>query len=250
MTDVTPESPARKPKKNEVIEDAVVVDDVAPGPVVVEETVVEEPVVEEPAKAEPIVVDSQPQVVYVQTPQAPRKRGNRGVGALIAVGSGVVFAAALALATSTIGFFGTGRFSFGFLATANFYIPTLFFIIGFVLLVLIANRAAWWAYIFGSILVGLIVYFGTIGLGLLSAGVILKTPDEAAAMYAALVTNPFVIVSALLAREVSLWFGSLISRRGRSVRVRNAEARAAHEAELAERRGEGERASAAASNAY
>lgn len=236
MTDVTPEKPARKPRKDEVIEDAVIV---------------EEPAATTPSAPpapEPIVV-SEPaaperEVIYVQAPQAPRKLGNRGVGAAIAVASGIIFAAALALATSLIGFFASGRFSFAFLTEPRWYIPTLFFIIGFVLLVLIANRAAWWAYIFGSILVGVFVYFGSIGLALLSSGIILQTPEQAAAAYAAQLTSPFVIVSALLARETSLWFGSVIARRGRSVKARNAEARAAHEQELEEKRAESERATA------
>jgi hypothetical protein len=233
MTDVTPEPESRKPRKGEVIEDAVVVEEPAASERVAETVVVEEPV-EAPAR----------EVIYVQAPQPPRKLGNRGVGAVIAVASGVVFAAALALATTLIGFFTSGRFSFTFLTEPRWYIPTLFFVIGFVLLVLIANRAAWWAYIFGSILVGVFVYFGSIGLALLSSGVILQTPEEAAASYAAQLTSPFVIVSALLARETSLWVGSVIARRGRSVKVRNAEARAAHERELEQKRAEGERAAA------
>ncbi|CAN5561837.1 hypothetical protein BH10ACT7_BH10ACT7_13930 [soil metagenome] len=234
MTDVTPETPARKPRKGEVIEDAVIVEEPAttatPDPIVVEE-----PVVVEATKPER-------EVIYVQAPQAPRKLGNRGVGAAIAVASGIVFAAALALATALIGFFASGRFSFAFLTEPRWYIPTLFFIIGFVLLVLIANRAAWWAYIFGSILVGVFVYFGSIGLALLSSGIILQTPEQAAAASTAQLPSPFVIVSALLARETSLWVGSVIARRGRTVKARNAEARAAHEQELEEKRAEGERA--------
>jgi len=250
MSDTTPAANKPRSTKDEVIEDAVIVEDAAaaPDPIVVEERV-EEKV--EPIVVEPIVVDTPAEnVVYVQTPVAPRKRGNRGIGALIALASGVVFAAALALATAIIGFFSGGRFTFNFLTAPSFYAPVLFFVIGFVLVVLIANRAAWWAYIVGSILVGVLVYFGTIGLGLLSAGVILKTPVEASEMYADLVTSPFVIISALLAREVSLWFGSLISRRGRSVKARNAEARATHDAELADKRGQSERASGAASTAH
>ena len=226
---------------DENIEDAVVVDE----PAVVEEpVVVDEPVVVEKVETiEPAPVT--PNVVYVQAPAEPKKRGNRGVGAAIAVASGVVFAAALAIATAIIGFFNTSTFSFAFLSSPNFYIPVLFFVIGFVLLVLIANRANWWAYIFGSILVGIFVYFGTIGFGLLVGGAVLKTPGEVAEMYRLSLGQPFIIIAALLAREVSLWFGSLISRRARTVKVRNAEARAAHQQELADRRAEYDRSSSA-----
>lgn len=231
MSDVSKKSTP----KTEVIEDAVVIEEETP------ETVVEETIVEPAAPAQ--------QVIYVQTPAPPTKKGNRGIGALIAALSGIIFTAALAIVTAIIGAVATGRFSFSFLASATFYLPTLFFVIGFVLLVLLANRANWWAYIFGSILVAVLVYFGTVGALLLSAGVILKTPEEAAALFASGLVNPIVVAAALLAREVSLWTGSIIARRGRSLKVRNAEARAAWEREVAEKRAEYDRAATAASTA-
>jgi len=229
MSDVKPEP------KSEDIEDAVVVDEV--------ETVEPATVaVAEPAPAAQ-------QVIYVQTPAAPGKKGNRGAGAAIAVASGLIFAAALALITAIVSFATTGRFSFAFLVDPQFYIPVLFFVIAFVILVLLANRANWWAYILGSVAVAVVVYFGTIGLGLLSTGIILNTPEEAAARYAAALTNPFIVIAALLAREVSLWTGSVIARRGRKVKVRNAEARAAWEREVAEKRAAHESGASAASAA-
>lgn len=229
------------PRNDDNIEDAVIVEEER---VVVEETPYVEPVtvhVEETPYVEPV---APAQVVYVQTPPEPKKRGNRGIGALIAVGSGVVFAGVLALATALIGYFVTGAFSFSFLGSIQFYFPVLWFIVGFVLLVLIANRANWWAYIFGSILVALAVYFGTIGLGVLNAGIIQLTPQEAGVLYVQQLSNPFIILSALLAREASLWFGSLIARRGRSVKARNAQAREEYQRTLAEKRAEREAASA------
>lgn len=248
MTDATPESKKSAPKKSEpkqeVIEDAVVVDEVAPA----------EPAAENVETVEPVVVETPvapaQQVIYVQTPAAPIKRGNRGVGAAIAVASTVIFIAVLALITAIVAYATTGRFSFEFLTSAQFYIPALFFVIAFVILVLLANRANWWAYILGSVVVALVVYFGTIALGLLSTGIIMNTPEEAAARYAAELTNPFVVVSALLAREVSLWTGSLIARRGRRLKVRNAEAHEAWQREVAEKRAAHEQNAAAASATY
>lgn len=189
------------------------------------------------------------QVIYVHTPPAPQRKGNRGIGVLIAVVSSLVFTAALAVVAAIINLVVTGRFTFAFLAQPTFYLPTLFFVIAFVVLVLLANRAAWWAYILGSVLVGLTVYFGTIGALLLVGGVILKTPDEAALMFQAGVVNPVIIAAALLAREVSLWTGSLIARRGRKVKERNAQAHSDWEREVAQKRAEGERAAAGAATA-
>jgi hypothetical protein len=239
---------APRPKKDEVIEDAVVVDEPTTPVVVEEATVTEtEPVIatDDPASAEVPAAEPAHRVVYVQVPAAPRKLGNRGIGSLIAIGAAVVFIAILALITAVIGVASTRSLSFGFLGRADFYIPALFFLIAFVLLVLIVNRGNWWAYIVGSVLVGVVVYFGTIGLGLLTDGVVLMTPDEASQRFREYLGSPFVIVSALLAREVALWTGGIISRRGRRLRARNAENREAYERELATTRAEHERAAAA-----
>lgn len=250
MTDETSAStePEDKPRssrprtpKAEQIEDAVVVDETTPAADVV------------PVEPEPeIVVENEPtpeaspqQVVYVQVPAAPRPLGNRGLGAALAIIAGLIYAALLAAAVLVIQLVGGGRISFDFIAQATFYIPTLFFIVAFVILVVIINRGAWWAYIIGSFLVALAVYFGTIGLGLLSTGIVLDTPAEGAARFAAELGNPFIIVAAVLAREVSIWTGAILSRRGRRLKVRNAEARAAYEQELADKRAEYEQAASA-----
>ena len=187
-----------------------------------------------------------PQIIYVTAPAAPRPQGNRGFGALIALLSSLLFLVLLALVRAIAGVLVEGRFSVNFLAAPAFYAPVIAFAIGFVLLVLILNRAAWWTYILGSIFVGLFVYFGTIGIGLLGTGIILATPAEAGLLFLAQLTNPFVIVSALLAREVSMWVGAGIAARGRRVKERNVVARETYDRELAEKRAEHERGAAAA----
>ncbi|GGK91985.1 hypothetical protein GCM10007382_10190 [Salinibacterium xinjiangense] len=252
-------TPAQSDPHDDAVQEAVIVDEPSKAPVhdelVIEDddsTVVEqdsahaserEPIVAtaDPAavRTEERPVEAPQQVVYVQAPAQPRNRGNRGIGTLIAGLSALIFVALLAVITAIIQYAGSGRFDFGFLSQAQFYIPMLFFVLAFVLLVLLVNRGAWSAYIVGSVLVGLAVYFGTIGLGLLATGVISNTPAEANARFVTQLSNPFVIASALLAREVALWFGALISRRGRSVKARNANARETYERELAERRAQG-----------
>ena len=99
-----------KPRANndEIIEDAVVVDEATGTPIVVEEAAVSdsEPVVatDDPAGAETTAPAEEPghRVVYVQVPTAPKKLGNRGVGALAALAAAVVFTAILALVTAHI----------------------------------------------------------------------------------------------------------------------------------------------------
>ena len=176
------------------------------------------------------------QTVYVAAPNPPRRRGNRGVGVLIAFAATVIFGVLFAVAVALIRSLRLGVFSFNFVGAQTFYVPVLFFLVGFVLLVLIANRANWWAYILGSLFVGAFVYFGTIGILLLTGGALAQTPDEAAARYNELLTDPYIITAALLAREVTLWAGSGIGARGRRVKQRNADAREAYERESAARK--------------
>ncbi len=244
MTDetVTPEPKSGRRAKDDIIDADIV-----------HAEIVDEPIVAEPMAApvaQTLVVPIEeagtpapaPHVVYIHAPSAPLKKGNRGIGALLAVLSGVAFAALLAVATAMIGRIGDGRLSFTFLTDARFYIPVLFYIIGFVLLVLILNRAAWWTYILGSLALAVFVYFGTVGVGLLGQGIIAHTPQEAASMYGVALRDPFVIVSALLAREVSIWAGAGIAYRGRRVKLRNVAASDSYEKDLAETRAGHDRA--------
>jgi hypothetical protein len=224
----------------------------ATGPVLSETPVAAAEPVAEPER--PIVEPERPaaeaafpvQTIYVQAPVPPRRQGNRGVGSLIALLAALVFAVLYALAVALIRLAQGADFQLDLLLAPAYFVPVLFFLCAFVLLVLIVNRGAWWAYILGSLVVGLIVYFGTIGVALLVDNVILMTPSEAARAFAVGLSSPYVIAAALLAREVSMWSGSLISYRGRKVKERNLEARAAFERETAERRAEYERARASA----
>jgi hypothetical protein len=188
---------------------------------------------------EPIVVDepmapATPQVVYVTVPHPPKKKSNRLIGTLIAFAASLVYAAVLALVFAIVWASLTGGADLGFVGSPNFYIPVALFAVALILVVLVVNRAGWWAYVLGSIVVALIVYFGLAGALLLINDVVRETPETAAELYRSLLLNPLVIISALVAREVAVWAGVLISVRGRKVKARNLEARAAYDRERAE----------------
>ena len=119
--------------------------------------------------------------------------------------------------------------------TGRFFIPVILFAVGLVLFVLLANRAGWWAYIIGSLAVAALVYFGTAAGLVLIDNVISQTPQVATQWYSAALLNPLVIIAGLLAREVAMWTGMIIGRRGRKVKARNVEARANYDREQAER---------------
>lgn len=273
MSDNTPESAANRPPKptdGAAIDGEIVPPDsarpVAAGPEPVYDLVEVTPAV--PSASEPVVATGDPaaadipepvsaptpayvetaplaatsaasmQTVYVPAPVPPRMKGNRGFGTLIALAATVLFAGLYALVIATIRAAEVGVFQFNFFGSLAFYTPAIFFFVGFVIVVLLANRASWWGYVLGSLFVGMFVYFGTVATGLLVNNVVVETPAGAARLLAAALTSPFIIAAALLAREVSMWMGAAISVRGRRVKARNLETREAFERESAERTAE------------
>lgn len=182
------------------------------------------------------------QTVYIMAPQPPRNKGNRGLGSLLAAFAAVAFAlvyvgiAALLIlivrpdaATSALG---------EFLAGPLFFVPVVAFLVLMVLWALLANRASWWSWVVGSLVIGVATYFASIGVLLLIAGGFGLTGSGAAEKFAELARNPLLIAAALLAREVAVWFGAAIAVRGRRVRQRNYDAWVEFEREEAEKRAE------------
>jgi hypothetical protein len=177
--------------------------------------------------------DSQ-EIVFVQQPLPPVRKGNRIVGAalslLAAVVYGAIFAGVMAIVSANV----RGGIRLNFLQAPTFYIPIVLFLVGMILLVLVVNRAGWWTHIIGSLLVALFVYFGTVGMLLLLDGVVAKTPSVAAIDFQHGLQNPLVIAAALIARELAIWFGALISWRGKRVKARNVVTREEFDREQAE----------------
>jgi hypothetical protein len=253
------EAPVAAPLIEPAAEPVVVAEPVAPAAdesvaAVIAEPVVAEPVAAEPAVAEPAVaepavageppVQPSPNVVYIEAPQAPRKKGNRAIGSLIALASAVLFALLYAVILFLVELGIAGSANFQFLSQGGFWAPVVVFAVGFIILVLIVNRAGWAAYVVGSLAVGVFVYFGTSAAILLINAGILQQSQVGEFFHAALI-NPAIIIAGLLAREVSLWVGFAIAARGRRVRARNVESREAYERDIAAKRAEYDRANAA-----
>ena len=204
-------------------------------PTVAQPTAVQ-PVVGQPEKVEVVDPLAPPapvrEVIVVDAPVAPRKKGNRGVGIALALGASVVYAALLVAAAIALSLVVGGGTAF--VTDPQFYFPVLFFFLGLVLVTLVLNRAGWWSHIIGSVIVGLITWLGTASLVLVANGMFSMNQGEANAVFWAAAFSPSVIIAALLAREVAIWTGAILARRGRSLRVRNAEAHEAYEREQAE----------------
>ncbi|MEO6826777.1 MAG: hypothetical protein ABI255_02415, partial [Microbacteriaceae bacterium] len=176
--------------------------------------------------------------VYVEAPVRPKRRGNRGVGILIALVGTIIFALAYAAVVGIIGGLDTPAERFGdeylrYLASAPFYVPVIFFFIAMVLLILIVNRASWWVYIIGAFFVGLVVYFSFFGGALLAKQAWQLTPNEAGRFVRTLWLNPFALAGGIIGHEVAIWMGAWLSARGRRLKARNAQAQAEYDAAVA-----------------
>jgi hypothetical protein len=181
-----------------------------------------------------------PTPIYVTAPTPPKVLGNRAAGILIGLIATVVFAAIYALVAFAISAAGaadmgdaTSRFT-DFLVLPVFYLPVIFFFLAFALLVAVLNRAGWWAYVLGGFLVAVVVYFAYIGGALLAVQAWTLTGTEAARFISTQWLNPGAIAAAVIAREVPIWFGAWIARRGRTITAKNAAARQEYERQLAE----------------
>ncbi len=178
--------------------------------------------------------------LYIQAPTAPKYKGNRGVGILIVLLGTAVYAALYALVALALSGIGSGSLNdttakfTDFIVLPIFYVPVIFFFLAFALLVAIVNRGGWWAYVLFGFLVAVVVYFSYIGAALLSVQAWNFTPDEAYRFVSQQWLNPGAIAAAVVAREVPIWTGAWIARRGRSVTARNATTKADYDRVLAD----------------
>ncbi|RZS56455.1 hypothetical protein EV141_1919 [Microcella putealis] len=180
-----------------------------------------------------------PTVVYVDPPARPKKRGTRGVGLAVVLLATGVFTILYALATILLALALRPHGLNGFveyLASAPFVVPVLVFAGAHLLLVLIANRAGWWMHVLGGFLVAVLVWVAFIGAAVITAGAAGASAAEQQAVILQQVVNPLGILAAVLAREIPIWVGGIVARRGRTQTAKNAEAQDAYERDLAAHR--------------
>jgi hypothetical protein len=178
-----------------------------------------------------------PQTVYVQAPTPPKAKTNRGFGVLVALIGTAVFAALYAgvaylLFVGQAGADATELFV-QFLSRPIFWIPIIAMFVGFALLAIIVNRGAWWTYAVFGLLVGVLVYFSYLGAALLTVRAWELTPQQAVDFINGRWLDPLAIVAGVIAREIPIWFGGWIAKRGRGVAERNRLATEAYDRELA-----------------
>ncbi|MGJ0389195.1 ABC transporter [Microbacterium sp. CGR1] len=194
----------------------------------------------EPAVAEPIIAPPlQQQPIFVQAPEPPRERGNRGTAGAIGLLATVAFAILYLGATLGLGAFAgdvTGEniaeSALAPLTTWGYWVPVVVFFLGFWLLGAFINRGRWGLWVVFGIIVGLIAYGGHILGALFEAPFWLLSAREGNELVGAQLFHPLAIAAFVFARELTIWFGAWVARSGARKTELNAEAQREYERTL------------------
>ncbi len=178
-----------------------------------------------------------PAPIYIQAPTPPKAQNNRWFGAMIgllgALIFGVVYAGIiflwLLLSESSSAVVAAAEY----FSTTWFVLPIIGFYLGFLLLAAVVNRGGWPGYVIGGFGVGLIAWLTLLGGALINQAWLLR-PAEVSGFLADTVLSPQAIIVFIVAREVTIWVGAIVARRGAKVTIRNTEAKADYERRLAE----------------
>ena len=180
-----------------------------------------------------------PQPIFVQAPEPPRDRGNRGTAGAIGLLATLVFAVLYLGTTLGLGALAgdvtgenIGQSALAPLATWGYWTPVVVFFIGFWLLGAIINRGRWGLWVVFGIIVGAIAYGGHILGQIFEAGILTLTPSAASDLVGEQLLAPLAIAAFIFARELTIWFGAWVARSGARKTELNAEAQREYERTL------------------
>ncbi|GAA1140596.1 MULTISPECIES: ABC transporter [Microbacterium] len=194
----------------------------------------------EPVLAEaPVVAAFAQQPIFVQAPEPPRERGNRGTAGAIGLLATLAFAILYLGATLGLGALSgdvtgknIGEAALAPLTTFGFWIPVVVFFLGFWLLGAIINRGRWGRWVIFGIIVGAIAYGGHILGQLVEEPFWRLTASEGAEFVNGQLLTPLAIAAFVFARELTIWFGAWVARSGARKTELNAEAQREYERTL------------------
>lgn len=205
-------------------------------PTPVEDTTARYPEVVTPS--EPVVPAAQ-QPIFVQAPEAPRPRGNRGaagaIGLLAAVSFGILYlgtALGLRLASGESTMAALGQDATAALTSWWLWVPVAVFFIAFWLLGAIINRGRWGVWVVLGILVGLASYGGHILGELFQAPFWALTARQGTEIVESQLLAPLAIAAFIIGRELTVWFGAWVAARGKRVTEINREMQREYERTL------------------
>lgn len=179
------------------------------------------------------------QPIFVQAPEAPRPRGNRGAAGAIGLLATLAFAVLYLAAILGLGLL-TGRVETADLADAalaalttwELWVPTAAFFFGFWFLGAIINRGGWAHWVVWGLLVGVVSWGGYLLAALFAAPFWMLSARQGLDLIEQSVLAPLAIVAFVLGRELTIWFGAWVARRGRRVTEINDEAQREYERTL------------------
>lgn len=194
----------------------------------------------EPVVAEaPIVVPLQQQPIFVQAPEPPRERGNRGtagaIGLLAALSFAILYLGTilgLAALAGDVTADNLGEAALAPLTTFGFWVPVVVFYLGFWLLGAFINRGKWGRWVIFGIIVGVIAYGGHILGQLIQEPFWRLTASEGAQLVNEQLLAPLAIAAFVFGRELTIWFGAWVARSGARKTELNAEAQREYERTL------------------
>ena len=197
-----------------------------------------EPVPSESAPADTVIAPVQ-QPIFVQAPEPPRERGNRGTAGVIGLLATLAFAVLYLAANLGVGAFEgdvTGAniadAAVAPLTTWAFWVPVVVFFLGFWLLGAFINRGRWGLWVVFGIIVGAFAYGGHILGQLFQAPFWQLSAREGNELVGSQLLAPLAIAAFIFARELTIWFGAWVARSGARKTELNAEAQREYERTL------------------
>ena len=179
------------------------------------------------------------QPIFVQAPESPRPRGNRGaagaIGLLAALSFAVLYLAAwlgFGAINGDVTTANVGQTALDALGTWSLWVPVVVFYIAFFLLGAIINRGRWGSWVIFGLLVGAAAYGGHILGQLFQAPFWSLTAREGADLVESQLWAPLAVVAFILGRELTIWFGAWVAARGKRVTELNTEAQREYERTL------------------
>ncbi|MBD7958260.1 ABC transporter [Microbacterium sp. Sa4CUA7] len=182
---------------------------------------------------------SSPQPIFVQAPEAPRPRGNRGaagaIGLLAALAFAVLYLGAwlgFAALAGDVDVDDLADVALTALTTWALWVPVVVFFLAFWLLGAVINRAGWAHWVIFGLLVGVASYGGHLLGQLFQAPFWNLAPSQAGALVESQLLVPLAATAFILGRELTIWFGAWVARRGKRVTELNNEAQREYERTL------------------
>ena len=192
--------------------------------------------------SEPAVASSAPlvpQPIFVQAPEPPRDRGNRGTAGAIGLLATLVFAVLYLGTTIGLGALAgdvtaenLGTAALAPLMTWGFWTPVVVFFLGFWFLGAVINRGRWGRWVVFGIIVGVIAYGGHILGQVFEARFWTLSASTGMELVGEQLLAPLAIAAFVFARELTIWFGAWVARSGARKTELNAEAQREYERTL------------------